>query len=142
MRTDSKMRPTNESFRRLSVSAAFGTNTLEIGDTGAPTLGAAFAFSDRFSLGVDAVLVAYSVIPQLRVRLFGDLFSMHLIAALPLNFSNGDDREFFAAGAGGAGVRYALNDRMALRVEAMVSYAGSERGLTVPAFAGGELRFY
>ena len=139
---DSVMQPTGESFRRLSLSAAFGTNTLEIGDTGAPTLGAGIAISDRFSLGVDAVLVAYSVIPQLRVRLFGDMFSMHMIAALPLNFSNGDEREFFAAGAGGAGVRYAISELMAVRVEALVSYAGSERGLTIPAFAGGELRFF
>jgi tetratricopeptide (TPR) repeat protein len=140
--TGTSSTPESTSFRRLSLSAAFGTNTLQIADTGAPTLGVAYALSDRISLGVDAVIIAYSVIPQLRVRLFGDVFSMHMIAAAPLSFANGDEREFFAAGAAGAGLRYAISEAVALRVEALVSYAGSERGLTLPAFAGGEFRFF
>src|SRR5690606_18100103 len=133
--------PAAKTLRQFSISATFGTNTLNIAETGAPTLGAAFAFSDRVSLGVDVVLVAYSAIPQLRYRLFGDGMSMHLIAAVPLNMSTGAGSDFFVAGAGGAGLRYALHERVGLRLEALVSYAGSERGLTVPAFLGAEAFF-
>ena len=127
--------------RRFSLSAAFGTNTLQIGTTGAPTLGAGINLSDRLSFGLDVVLVAYSAIPQLRFRVVGDALSVHLIAAVPLNVSGSGDSEFFVAGAGGAGVRYAVLDNVGLRLEALVSYAGSERGLTVPAFAGAEVFF-
>jgi len=132
---------TVESSPRFSLSATFGTNTLEIGTTGAPTLGAAVALGGRLSLGIDVVLVAYSAIPQVRVRVFGDALSMHLIAALPLNMSTGENSEFFVAAAGGAGLRYAVHDSVGLRLEALVSYAGSDRGLTIPAFGGAEVFF-
>ncbi len=125
----------------LSLSAAVGTNTLNISTTGAPTLGVAYALNSRVSLGVDAVLVAYSAIPQLRLRLVGETLSMHVIAAAPLSLSTGANSEFFAAVAGGAGIRYALHDRIGLRLEALLSYAGSERGVTLPAFAGAEVFF-
>lgn len=131
----------DKAHREFSISASFGTNTLQIANTGAPTLGAAYALSDRVSIGVDVVLVAYSAIPQLRYRLFGEGISMHLIAALPLNMSIGSESEFFVSGAGGAGVRYALHERIGLRLEALVSYAGSEHGLTLPAFLGAEVFF-
>ena len=128
-------------MRRFGVSAAFASNALEIDSTGAPVLGIGVAITDRFSVGVDAVLVAYSVIPGVRVRLFGDSVSVHAIAAVPVSFKDGDDSETFIAGAGGLGVRYRPTEMLSFRAEAWVSYAGSERGTTLPAFAAGELWF-
>tara|TARA_R110002096_G_scaffold361075_2_gene554090 strand:+ start:4664 stop:5566 length:903 start_codon:yes stop_codon:yes gene_type:complete len=132
---------TPRSPRRVALSATFGTNTRKIATTGAPTLGASVALSGRLALGLDVVLVAYSAIPQVRFRIAGDAVSLHLIAAVPLSISDGDDSEFFVAGAGGLGVRYQMHERVGLRVEALVSYAGEERGLTIPAFAGAEVFF-
>ncbi len=136
-----KPSPTKKAtLRRFGVSAAFGVDTRRISDTGAPTLGVAYAFSDRLSLGLDVVLVAYSVIPQVRYRLFGDAFSAHLILAVPVSRSDVDDK-FFVAGAGGVGVRLGIVEHLALRLEVLASYAGGDRGLTIPAFAGGEYWF-
>lgn len=126
---------------RLAVSAAFGTNAVEVDSTGAPVLGLAYALGDRFSVGVEAVLVAYSVVPEVRVRLLGDALSLHAIAALPISFTDGEQSETFVAGAAGLGIRYRAHERFSLRAEGWVSHAGSERGTTVPAFAGAELWF-
>ena len=133
--------PESPSPHKLSLSATFGTNTLKLGTTGAPTLGASFAFKDRVALGLDVVLVAYSAIPQIRFRIAGDALSVHAIAALPLSITGGEESEFFVAGAGGLGIRYTLAKHLGLRLEALVSYAGEERGLTIPAFAGAEAFF-
>jgi len=127
--------------RRLAVSASYGTNAVEVDSTGAPVVGVAYSLGDRFSVGLEAVLVAYSVVPEVRVRLFGDALSLHAIAALPVSFTDGDQSETFVAGAGGLGIRYRAHERLSLRAEGWVSYAGSERGTTVPAFAGAEMWF-
>ncbi len=127
--------------RRLAVSASYGTNAIEVDSTGAPVVGLAYTFADRVSVGIEAVLVAYSVVPEVRFRLIGDALSLYAIAALPISFTDGDQSETFVAGAGGLGVRYRAHERLSLRAEGWVSYAGSERGTTVPAFAGAELWF-
>ena len=127
--------------RRFAVSAAYGTNAIEVSETGAPVLGLAYTFGDRLSLGVEAVLVAYSAVPEVRFRVVGDALSLHAIAAVPISFTDGEESEMFVAGAGGLGVRFRAHDRLSLRAEAWVSYAGSERGTTVPAFGGAELWF-
>jgi hypothetical protein len=127
--------------RRLSISASFGTNAREVDSTGAPVVGVAFTFADRFSIGVEAILIAFSAVPEVRVRLFGDVVSLHVVAAAPISFKDGDDTETFAAAAGGLGLRVRAHDRLSLRAEGWVSYAGSERGTTVPVFAGAELWF-
>jgi len=127
--------------RRLAVSASFGTNAIEVDSTGAPVLGIGYAFGDRLSVALDVVLIAYSAVPEVRFRLLGDALSVHAIAAAPISFTDGEDSETFVAGAGGLGIRYRAHDRLSLRAEGWVSYAGSERGTTVPAFAGAELWF-
>ena len=127
--------------RRLAVSASFGTNAIEVDSTGAPVVGVAYGFGDRLSLGVEAVLIAYSAVPEVRFRIAGDALSLHAIAAVPISFTDGDQSDPFVAGAGGLGVRFRAHERLSLRAEAWVSYAGSERGTTVPAFAGAELWF-
>ena len=127
--------------RRFAVSASYGTNAIEVDATGAPVLGLAYAFGDRLSVGVEAVLIAYSAVPEVRFRVLGDALSLHAIAAVPISFTDGEDSEMFVAGAGGLGVRYRAHDRLSVRAEAWVSYAGSERGTTVPAFGGAELWF-
>lgn len=127
--------------RRLAVSASFGTNAIEVDSTGAPVVGVGYAFGDRLSVALDVVLIAYSAVPEVRFRLLGDALSLHAIAAAPISFTDGEDSETFVAGAGGLGVRYRAHDRLSVRAEAWVSYAGSERGTTVPAFAGAELWF-
>lgn len=127
--------------RRLAVSASFGTNAIEVDSTGAPVLGVAYGFGDRLSLGIEGVLIAYSAIPEVRFRVFGDAISLHAIAAVPISFTDGEESKTFVAGAGGLGLRVRAHERLSLRAEAWVSYAGSERGTTVPAFGGAELWF-
>jgi hypothetical protein len=127
--------------RRLAVSASFGTNAIEVDSTGAPVLGVAYGFGDRLSLGIEAVLIAYSAVPEVRFRVFGDAISLHAIAAVPISFTDGEETKTFVAGAGGLGLRVRAHERLSLRAEAWVSYAGSERGTTVPAFGGAELWF-
>src|SRR4029079_13902985 len=109
--------------------------------TGAPVLGLAYTIGDRLGVGLEAVLVAYSVVPEVRFRLVGDALSLHAIAALPVSFKDGDQSETFVAGAGGLGIRYRAHERLSLRAEACVSSAASEGGTTVPSFAGAELWF-
>lgn len=127
--------------RRLSMSASFATNVMEVDSTGAPAIGVAYGIGNRLTVGVEATLIAYSAIPELRVRLFGDAISLHAIAAVPVSFTDGDESETFAAAAGGLGLRVRAHERVSLRAEAWVSYAGSERGTTAPVFAGAELWF-
>jgi hypothetical protein len=127
--------------RRLAVSASYGTNAIEVEATGAPVLGVAYAVGDRLSVGIEAVLVAYSAVPEVRFRLAGDALSLHAIGAIPISFTDGDQSKTFVAGAAGLGARFRAHERLSLRAEAWVSYAGSERGTTVPAFAGAEVWF-
>src|SRR5262245_18364639 len=87
--------------RRFSLGAGFGTNLMSVGDTGAPSVGAGVAIGSRLDLGVDAVVIAYAVIPSVRVRLAGDALSVHVIGALPISIGTGAMAETFVAGAGG-----------------------------------------
>jgi hypothetical protein len=128
-------------LRRFGVAASYGTNALEVADTGAPIVGVGFAVTDRFTLGVDVVLTALAAVPEARYRLLGSIVSLHGVAAVPITFRDAGESDTFAAAAGGLGVRYQATAALAVRVEAWVSYAGSERGTTVPAFAGAELWF-
>ena len=79
--------------------------------------------------------------PSLRVRLAGDAFSVHAIAAVPIVFPDGEMASTFVAGAGGLGLRYRPSPMLSFRLEALASFAGKDHGTTVPAFLGGELWF-
>jgi len=128
-------------LRRFGINASYGANALEVSETGAPVVGVGFAITDRFSIGVDVVVTALAAVPALRYRIFGETVSLHAIAAVPVTFRDGDESTTFAAGAGGLGIRFAATSAIALRIETWVSYAGSEHGTTVPAFAGAEIWF-
>lgn len=127
--------------RRLALGAGFGTNLRRVGETGAPSIGIVVALGSRIELGADVVVVAYSVMPALRVRLAGDAFSVHAIGAVPVSFTDGEMSETFVAGAIGLGIRYRPLPAFALRLESFASYAGKQHGTTVPTFLGGELWF-
>jgi Ni/Co efflux regulator RcnB len=134
-------RPRPRELRRFGVNASYGANALEVSDTGAPVVGVGFAFTDRFSVGVDVILTGLAAAPSARFRLFGDTISVHAVAAVPVAFKDGDDSETFAAAAGGLGLRVAATSALALRIETWVSYAGQDHGTTLPTFAGAELWF-
>jgi hypothetical protein len=127
--------------KRFSVGAAFGTNLRAVADTGAPTLGLGFSINDRIQLGVDAVVVAYAVMPSVRVRLAGDKVSVHAAAAMPISITNDGMSETFVAGAVGVGLRIRPMPSFSLRLESFASFAGKDHGTTLPAFVGGELWF-
>jgi hypothetical protein len=127
--------------RRFTLGAAFGTNLRRAGESGAPSVGLGVALGSRVMLGIDAVVVAYAVMPSIRVRLAGDMISVHAIAAVPIAFTDGEMSETFVAGAGGLGLRYRPTPMLAFRLEALASFAGEDHGTTVPAFVGGELWF-
>ncbi|HEY0194153.1 MAG TPA: hypothetical protein VGC42_23710 [Kofleriaceae bacterium] len=130
--------------RRFAIRAGFGTDLQRTRDTGAPALGVSAMIGSRLELGADATLVAYAVLPAVRVRLAGDALSVHVLAAAPIVFAKGEDGAMsstFVAGAGGLGVRYRPAPILAFRLEAMVSYAGKTHGTTYPLFLGGELWF-
>ncbi len=127
--------------RVFGVGATFGTNALAAADTGAPTVGLMIAPTSRIELGVDVVLVAYAAVPSARLRLAGQGFSVHAIAAVPIAFTDGDESSTFAAFAGGLGARYRATPALSLRLEGLVSFAGGGHGTTMPVFAGGELWF-
>lgn len=127
--------------KRFAIAAAFGTNLRDAADTGAPSVGIAVALGSRFELGVDAVVIAYAVMPSLRVRLAGERLSMHAIGAVPIVVPGDDMAHTFLAGAIGLGLRYRATPLLAFRLETMASFAGGEHGTTVPTFLGGELWF-
>jgi hypothetical protein len=76
--------------------------------------------------------------PSVRVRLVGDAFSVHAVAAMPIAF---DEMETFVTGAVGLGVRYHATPSLAFRLESLASFAGKTYGTTLPTFIGGELWF-
>lgn len=131
--------------RRFAVNAGFGTNARRIAeaDTGTATVGVALGLGSRLELGLDMTIVAYSVIPSVRLRLAGDMISLHAIAAAPISFNDGDEMETFVAGAAGLGLRLRLSamPSLALRLESYAAFAGKNHGTTIPAFLGGELWF-
>jgi hypothetical protein len=125
----------------LALDAGFGMNLRRLGKTGAPSVGLGAAIGSRFGVGVDFVLVAYAVVPAIRVRVIGDALSLHVIGAVPIALSSDPMSGSFVTMAGGLGVRYRPAPRLALRVESYVSFAGKNRDTAVPTFLGGELWF-
>jgi hypothetical protein len=129
------------SRRWLAVDAGFGMNLRRLGNTGAPSIGLGAEISSRVGVGIDVVLVAYAVVPSIRVRVAGDALSLHVIGALPVAFPGDPMSESFVAVAGGLGLRYRLTPRTAFRAESYVSLASKDQGTTIPTFLGGELWF-
>jgi hypothetical protein len=127
--------------RRFALGAGFGTDLRRTRSSGAPSLSLGVALGSRLDLGVDGVLVAYAVIPSLRLRLVGHALSLHAVGALPVAFNDGPMTTTFVAGAAGLGLRYRPSPGLAFRLESLVSYAGKTHGTTVPTFLGGELWF-
>ena len=119
----------------MGVSASFGSNVRRIADTGAPALGGHLRLGSRVVVGADVVLAAWAVIPSLRVRLAGDRTAVHAIAAVPVNIVD----QVFVAGAAGLGLRVWASASLAIRLEALASFAGDGHGLYVPVFMGVEL---
>ncbi|HEY0476560.1 MAG TPA: tetratricopeptide repeat protein [Kofleriaceae bacterium] len=126
---------------RFAVGAGFGTNLRLVRETGAPSLGASIALGSRIELGLDAVLVAYAVVPSLRIRLVGDALALHAVAAAPYSFSDGASSDRFVAAGLGLGVRYRAMPGLALRLEAYAAFADRMHGTSIPTFLGGELWF-
>lgn len=129
------------SIRRYAVGAGFGTNLRLARETGAPSLGASVALGARLELGLDAVFVAYAVIPSVRVRLAGDALSLHAVGAVPIAFTDGSASDRFVAGGLGLGVRYRPMPGVALRLESYAAFATKMHGTSIPTFLGGELWF-
>jgi len=127
--------------KRFALGAAFGTNLRRVADSGAPSIGLGVALGSRIELGIDAVVVAYAVMPSIRVRLAGEAFSIHAIGAVPIAFTDGEMTETFVAGAAGLGLGYRPMPALAFRIEALAAFAGESHGTTVPAFVGGQLWF-
>jgi len=127
--------------RRFGIGAAYGTNLRQAADTGAPTLGLSVRATERIFFGVDAVMVAYAVMPSVRFQLVGERVSIYLALAAPISFKDGEMSETFVAGAGGLGLRIRATEGLAFRFEGFAAFAGKDHGMTVPAFAGGELWF-
>jgi len=127
--------------KRFALGAGFGTNLRRVGETGAPSIGLGVALGSRLELGADVVIVAYTVMPSVRVRLAGAALSLHAVGAVPISFTDGEMTETFVAGAVGLGLRYRPVPGFALRLEAFASFAGEPHGTTVPTFLGGELWF-
>jgi hypothetical protein len=139
--TTSATAPGSAKAKRFSIGVGFGTNLRRVGETGAPSVGLGVALGSRFELGADVVMVAYTVMPSVRVRVAGSALSLHVVGAVPISFTDGEMSETFVAGALGLGVRYRPIPGFALRLESFVSFAGEEHGTTVPTFLGGELWF-
>jgi hypothetical protein len=135
--------PGRRATGRFAVCAGFGTNALRADVTGAPSLGLGVAVGSRLELGVDATLIAYSVMPRARVRIAGDAISLHALAALPISLTDEGEAETFVAGAVGLGLRLRLPalPALALRLESYASFAGGGHGAAIPTFLGGELWF-
>ena len=130
-----------EGPKRFRIMAAFGTNVAKVNTTGVPDLGLGVALNSRLELAVDVTLVAYAVMPSVRVRLFGEGTSLSVIGAVPINFTDGAMSETFVAGAAGLGLRAHVTPALALHLEGYASFATKDHGVTFPAFIGGEVWF-
>jgi hypothetical protein len=128
--------------RRFGIGAAYGTNLRQAAETGAPTLGLSVRATERLFFNLDAVMVAYAVMPSIRIQLTsGERVSLYGAVAVPISFKDGEMSETFVAGAAGLGIRFRATEGLAFRIEGFASFAGDPHGVTVPAFAGGELWF-
>jgi hypothetical protein len=127
--------------RWLAVEAGFGMNLRRLGNTGAPSIGLEAALGSRLGVGVDVVLVAYAVIPAVRVRVVGDALSLHVVGAVPLAFPDDPMSGRVISIAGGLALRYQPTPRLAFRVESYVSFAGASQDTAIPSFLGGQLWF-
>jgi hypothetical protein len=116
-------------------------NLRRLGKTGAPSVGLGAAIGSRFGVGVDFVLVAYAVVPAIRVRVIGNALSLHVIGAVPIALSSDPMSGSFVTLAGGLAVRYRATPRLAVRLESYVSFGGKDQDTAVPTFLGGELWF-
>jgi hypothetical protein len=125
----------------LALDAGFGMNLRRLGKTGAPSLGLGAAIGSRFGVGVDFVLVAYAVVPSVRVRVIGHALSLHVVGAVPIALSSDPMSGSSVTMAGGLAVRYRATPRLAFRLESYVSFAGKDQDTAVPTFLGGELWF-
>jgi hypothetical protein len=126
---------------RFAIGAGFGTNLRLASATGAPSLGAAIAVGTRLELGFDAVMVAYAIIPSIRVRIAGDDLAVHAIGAVPYSLTDGSMSERFAAPAIGLGLRYRPTPSLAVRLEGYAAFAGRNHGTAIPIFLGAERWF-
>jgi hypothetical protein len=126
---------------RFAIGAGFGTNLRLAGDTGAPSLGAAVAIGTRLELGLDAVMLAYAIVPSIRVRIAGDDLALHAIGAVPYSLTDGSMSERFAAPAIGLGLRYRPTPDLAVRLEGYAAFAGRDHGTAIPMFLGAERWF-
>jgi hypothetical protein len=126
---------------RFAIGAGFGTNLRLAGETGAPSLGAALAIGARLELGLDAVMVAYAIIPSIRVRIAGDDLALHAIGAVPYSLPSGSMSQRFAAPAIGLGLRYRPTPSLAVRLEGYAAFAGRGHGTAIPMFLGAERWF-
>jgi hypothetical protein len=127
--------------RRFAIGAGFGTNLRLAGETGAPSLGAAIVIGARLELGLDAVMVAYAIIPSIRIRIAGDDLALHAIGAVPYSFTGGAMSARFAAPAIGLGLRYRPSSSLAIRLEGYAAFAGRDHGTAIPMFLGAERWF-
>jgi hypothetical protein len=125
----------------FSIMAGFGTNFQQVAKTGVPELGLGYAITDRLEVALDVTLIAYAVMPSVRVRLIGDRASLHLIGAVPIAFTDGGMSETWVSGAAGLGIRIRATPSLALHLESYASYATKDHGVTFPAFVGGEVWF-
>ena len=116
-------------------------NLRRFGKTGAPSVGFGAAVGSRLGVGVDFVLVAYAVVPSIRVRVAGDRLSLHVVGAVPIAFSGDAMSGSSVTVAGGLALRYRPAPRLAFRLESYVSLAGKDQDTAVPTFLGGELWF-
>lgn len=136
-----KAAPVRHRGGSFALGASMGTNALLISDTGAPMVGVAVRAGSRITVGVDAVLLAFAVIPSVRLRLTGGGTQVHAVVAVPVSITDGGETDVFVAGAGGLGVRLWASPKLAIRGEAMVSVAGGGHGVTVPVTLGAEVWF-
>jgi hypothetical protein len=125
----------------VGLGASMATNVMAVGETGAPMVGLSVGVGNRITVGVDAVIVAFAVVPSVRIRLTGGGTQVHAILAAPISITDGGETDVFVAGAGGLGARFWASPKLAIRGEAMVSVAGGGHGVTVPVSIGAEVWF-
>jgi hypothetical protein len=91
-------------------------------------------------LGADVILVAWAVVPSLRVHLAGsDTLAVHATLAVPISITDGEENDVFVAGAAGLGLRLWLAGSLAVRAEVLASLAAAPHGFNVPVSLGVEL---